>query len=275
MARSQETRQGSVASLWRYPVKSMLGEELSAADMTERGIAGDRAYALVDPESGRVISAKNPRKWGKLFDFRASFVEAPDLSGTLSAARITFPDGTTATTVESDIEERLSAQLGRPVRLTTSVPTAPRAEGYWPEYEWLEQPGEVFEFDLPPGTFFDGALVHFLTTATLDRLRSLSPQSRFEVPRFRPNFVIQKSAGVEGFVENDWIDRTLALGDQVRLRVTQPCPRCVMTTLRQGDLPKDPDILRTAVQQNQGNVGVYASVIRGGSVRRGDSVSLA
>jgi len=272
---TEPTHPGSVAALWRYPVKSMLGEELSAADVTERGISGDRAYALVDPESGRVISAKNPRKWGNLFDFRASYVVAPDLSGNLPAARIFFPDGTTATTGESDIEERLSARLGKPVRLTASVPTAPRAEGYWPEYEWLEQPGAVFEFDLPPGTFFDGATVHLITTATLDRLRTLCPQSRFEVPRFRPNFVIEMSAGVEGFVENDWIDRTLALGDQVRLRVTQPCLRCVMTTLSQRDLPKDPDILRTAVQQNQGNVGVYASVIQGGRVRRGDSVSLA
>jgi uncharacterized protein YcbX len=272
---SQASDRGSIASLWRYPVKSMLGEELHAADVTERGIAGDRAYALLDPESGRVISAKNPRKWGNLFEFRSSLVDEPGPSGSLPAARITFPDGATATTSEPGIEERLSAALGKPVRLTATVPAAPRSEGYWPEHEWLEQPGEVFEFDLPPGTFFDCATVHLVTSATLSRLQTLSPQSRFEVRRFRPNFVLEMPAGALGFVENDWIDRTLALGNQVRLRVTGPCPRCVMTTLSQGDLPKDPDILRTAVQQNQGNVGVYAAVVQGGRVRRGDSFTVA
>jgi uncharacterized protein YcbX len=132
----------------------------------------------------------------------------------------------------------------------------------------------VFEFEPPPGTFFDGAVVHLVTTATLDRLHSLSPQSRFDVPRFRPNVVIEVSDGVEDFPENEWVGRTLWLGSAVRLRVTDRCPRCVMTTLNQRDLPKDPNILRTAVLNNGGNVGVLASVLRGGRVRRGDAVGL-
>jgi uncharacterized protein YcbX len=177
-------------------------------------------------------------------------------------------------TDESGVDERLSATLGRSVRLTSSVPSAPRAQGYWPQYEWLAEPDTVFDFELPSGTFFDGATVHLVTTATLDQLQRLAPQCRFDVPRFRPNFVIQMSDGAAGFVESDWIDRTLALGDQVRLRVTGPCPRCVMTTLAQGDLPKDPEVLRAVVQQNQGNVGVYASVLRGGRVSHGDMFAL-
>jgi uncharacterized protein YcbX len=64
-----------------------------------------------------------------------------------------------------------------------------------------------------------------------------------------------------GFVENDWIEHTIAIGDEVRLRVTGGCPRCVMTTLPQGDLPRDPGILRAAAQHNQANVGVYAGVL--------------
>ena len=115
--------------------------------------------------------------------------------------------------------------------------------------------------------------MHVLTTATLDRLRELHPQGRYEVRRFRPNIVVA-SAGGEGFVENDWVGRTLAIGETVRLRVTGPCPRCVMTTLPQGDLPKDPGILRTAAQHNDANVGVYASVEQDGAVTRGDSVRL-
>jgi MOSC domain-containing protein YiiM len=70
------------------------------------------------------------------------------------------------------------------------------------------------------------------------------------------------------------VGRTLCLRDEVCLRVTGPCPRCVMTTLPQADLPRDPGILRAAMQHGQGHVGVYASVLRGGTLRRGDPVRL-
>jgi uncharacterized protein len=116
--------------------------------------------------------------------------------------------------------------------------------------------------------------VHLLTTATLDRLRELYPQGRFEARRFRPNIVVASTDGATGFVEDAWIGQTVRIGDEVQLSVTGPCPRCVMTTLAQADLPKDSRILRTAAQHNQVNVGVYASVLRGGRVRRGDAVSL-
>lgn len=113
-----------------------------------------------------------------------------------------------------------------------------------------------------------------LRTATIDRLRELYPQGRFEVRRFRPNIVLQPATAEKGFVENAWVGHTLVIGDAVRLSVTGPCPRCVMTTLPQGDLPRDPGILRTAAQQNQANVGVYAAVVRGGTIRRGDPVRI-
>jgi len=273
MATSQPTPTGSVVSLWRYPVKSMIGEELTVSDVTQRGLLGDRAYALVDVETGKVVSAKNPRKWGNMFDFRAALVNPPQRRESIPAARITFPDGTTATTDHADAEARLSAKLGRPIRLASSVPDAPRIEGYWPDYEWLESPDQVFEVKLPPGTFFDSAVVHIITTATLERLRSSSPQSRFDVARFRPNIVIQAAEGNHGFVENGWVGRTLAIGSEVVLEIASPCPRCVMTTLPQGDIPKEPNVLRTIVQHNHGNVGVLATVARGGKVERGDAIS--
>jgi uncharacterized protein YcbX len=138
--------------------------------------------------------------------------------------------------------------------------------------EGLDFRDTVTDFDLPEGTFFDCAVVHVLTTATLDRLRELYPAGRFEARRFRPNVVVETDTGVKDFVENAWIGRTLALGDEVRLNITGPCPRCVMTTLPQGDLPKDPGILRTAAQHNQVNVGVYAAVLQGGTIRRGDPI---
>jgi uncharacterized protein YcbX len=116
-------------------------------------------------------------------------------------------------------------------------------------------------------------MVHLLTTATLDRLRELYPQGRFEIRRFRPNIVVQL-ASEKGFAENAWVGHTLAVGEAVRLYITAPCGRCVMTTLAQEDLLSDPGILRTAAQHSQANVGVYAAVVRGGTIRYGDPIRL-
>jgi uncharacterized protein YcbX len=287
MSHTAHVALGSVVSLWRYPVKSMMGEELNAVEVTERGLLGDRAYALVDSSDGKVASAKNPRKWSQLFDFRATFVEPPSPGAKVPPVRITLPNGTVVTSEQTDVEQVLSRALDRKVSLDTtergrrevvestfSNPWTPRAEEYWPDMEGLDYRNTVTDFDLPEGTFFDCAVVHLLTTATVDRLRELYPSGRFEVRRFRPNVVLETAGGVKDFVENAWIGRTLAIGDAVRLSVTGPCPRCVMTTLPQGDLAKDPGILRTAAQHNHANVGLYASVVRGGTVRRGDAIGL-
>jgi uncharacterized protein len=236
-------------------------------------VLGDRPYALVDAETGKVVSAKEPRKWAKLFEFRASFVEPPLSGERLPHVRITFPDGRSMTTAERGLDEALSDVVGRPVSFATAAPDKPSLEEYWPDIEGLTYRETVTDEEMPEGTFFDLGLVHVLTTATLDHLRELHPQGRYEVRRFRPNVVVV-SAGSAGFVENDWVDRTVAIGETVRLRVTGPCPRCVMTTLPQGDLPKDSGILRAAAQHNDANVGVYAAVEQGGAIRRGDSVRL-
>jgi uncharacterized protein YcbX len=287
MSHSAQAVLGSVVSLWRYPVKSMMGEELNACEVTDHGLLGDRVYALLDSSDGKVASAKNPRKWPQLFDFRAAFVDTPQSGAQLPPVRITLPDGNMLSSTQTEVNRTLSGVLNREVTLevteraqpevvesTFPNPWTPKAEEYWPDMEGLDYRDLVTDFDLPEGTFFDCAVVHVLTTATLDRLRDLYPQGRFEVRRFRPNLVVQTADGVKDFVENAWIGHTLAIGDQVRLSISGPCPRCVMTTLAQGDLPKDPGILRTAAQHNQVNVGVYASVRQGGMVRRGDAVRL-
>ncbi len=264
----------SIAAIWRYPVKSMRSEPLDVVEITERGLLGDRAYALIDVETGKVVSAKNPRKWGNLFDFQSTLVESPSHNDAIPAARITLPDRSPVRTDEPGVEERLSALLGRTVRLASSPSPESRIEGHWPDYDWLESRDKGFEVELPPGTFFDGSLLHFITTATLERLNSFSPQSQFDVRRFRPNFIVDVPDKDAGFVEDAWVGRTISIGDEVRLMVTHPCPRCVMTTLPQGELSKDPNVLRTAVRHNQGNVGDNASVLRGGRVRRGDLVTV-
>src|SRR5207253_8700805 len=111
-----------------------------------------------------------------------------------------------------------------------------------------------------------------LSTTTIDVLRAAYPEGRFEVRRFRPNIVLQTPSKREDFIENGWADGALAIGSQLCLNVTGPCPRCVMTTLPQGDLPQDLGILKTAVRHNKGAVGAYPSVTKVGSTRRGDSV---
>jgi uncharacterized protein len=274
MATTGTTPFGSIAAIWRYPVKSMRGEELDEGEITDRGLLGDRTYALIDVETGKVVSAKNPRKWGNLFEFRSTLVEPPSHLDAIPAARITLPDASAVRTDDPGVEERLSSLLGRTVRMAASPPPASRIEGYWPDYDWLEARDEFFHVELPAGTFFDGSLVHFITTATLERLAALSPQSRFDVRRFRPNFIIEVPDKSAGFIEDAWVGRTITIGNEVRLMVTHPCPRCVMTTLPQEGLPKDPNVLRTAVRYNQGNVGVNASVLRGGRVRRGDALAV-
>ena len=271
---------GKVVSVWRYPVKSMLGEELNSSYVTERGLIGDRAYALVDQETGKVASAKNPRKWGKLFDFRAAFIDTPQaIENILPPVRITFPDGTDIFSDQDFIDYNLSSVLGREVRLMRANLEKPSYEEYWPDIEGLAQRDNVTDEAMPPQTFFDIAVIHIFTTSTINRLRELYPEGRFEVRRFRPNIVIESASSSSSgekkdFIENLWVGKKLMIGKDILLSVTGPCTRCVMITLPQGDLPKDLGILRTVAQYNRVTAGVYASVHRGGTIRRGDQVLL-
>jgi uncharacterized protein YcbX len=265
---------GSVISLWRFPVKSMMGEELGTAVVTERGLLGDRAYGLVDPSDGRLVSAKEPRKWPNMFEFRATFLEQPQEGAQPPPVRITLPDGSEVASDAKDLDRALSDALGRAVIFTAVAPAAPTLEEYWPDIEGLAHRDAVTDEATLAGTFFDGAMVHLLTTATVDQLHALYPDGHFDERRFRPNIVVETPVRETGFAENGWVGRTLAIGRDVRLSVTGSCPRCGMTILSQGDLPKDPGILRTAVKHNEANVGVYAAVARGGVIGLGDSVRL-
>jgi uncharacterized protein YcbX len=288
MASSAEQTLGTVGALWRYPVKSMLGEELDIAEVTERGVLGDRGYACVDLFSGRVASAKHPRKWARLFECRAAYVEPPRLNQPLPPVGITLPNGTFVTSDQSGLTEELSATLGRDVILLATPPPDASLEEYWPDIEGMPYREVVTEQalggDTMPGLFYDGAVIHLLATATLARLQAAYPAGRFAAERFRPNIVVQSADDDAGFTESAWLDCALAIGDDVRLEVIAPCVRCVMTTLAQGDLPADPGILRAIARHNRVNLGgygalpcagVYASVVQGGAVRRGDVVRFA
>lgn len=259
----------------------MMGEDLNAVPVTSQGLLGDRAFALVG-EDGKVASAKNPKKWPTLFDFQAVYPRDSGPESGKAKVFITLPDGTVVEGPAANANQILSGALGRKVTLqeaTCSSEAGPanplQAEAYWPDMEGLSHRNEVTDFALPEGTFFDCAVVHLLTTGTLDRLRSAYPQGRFEARRFRPNLVVRTPDGLVDFIENDWVGETVALGDEVLLRITKAAGRCVMTTLSQRDLPKDTGILRAAAQNNEANVGVYAIVVRGGTVARGDQVRRA
>src|SRR2546422_5161202 len=129
---------GAVVSLWRYPVKSMMGEELNASYVTDRGLLGDRSLALVDTETAKVVSAKNPKKWPTMFDFRAAFTTPPELGQPLPPARVTRPDGATVTSDDPHFAELISTALGRPVTLATAAPAEPSLEEYWPDMAELD-----------------------------------------------------------------------------------------------------------------------------------------
>ena len=266
---------GRVASLHRYPVKSMGGERLDTARITARGMEGDRAGALVDRETGRVVSAKRPRLWGAVYGLSASF----ERENGGASIHVRFEDGKTLSSAGREgLEARLSALLGREVAFATETAGSATCEYHWPDMDGLVQDGrtyrdEITEWELPPGTFFDSSGLHALTTASLDHLRGLVPGSDFHVSRFRPNLVIEPVDGACGFVENEWVGGTLRIGG-ARLRVTKPCMRCVMVTLPLGDLPKDPGVLRAAFDHNEGNVGVKCEVDGPGIVRVGDEVRL-
>jgi uncharacterized protein len=296
MATSGSVR--SVAGLWRFPVKSMRGERLEQAELTGRGLVGDRAYALIDVDTGKVASAKSVRLFPDLLGCRAAFVEPPRAGHEPPPVRITLPDGTIVTSDSGDVDCALSAYFRRDVTLARAAPDDFTIDQYPPDVEGVDPAGHrdqvveqklgaafFAEADLPSpvpvGAFFDLFPVSVLTTSTLERLRRLQPESRFDERRFRMNLIID--ADEAGFVENGWIGRALAIGDAARLRVALPDPRCVMTTLAQDELSEDTDILRTLVRHNRIQVGdaglfpcagVYAVVEAPGTIWIGERVAL-
>lgn len=267
----------SVDGIWRYPVKSMGGEELVLGKVTPRGIFGDRVYALVDKASNRAATV---RTWGAtLLNYRSRLLT--EMESPIPPVRITMPDGSEISTMEPTVDGLLSAALGRSLTVMSIAPAGLLVE--FPAGTLGGALSNVTEVPLagaaPSGTFFDYACVHLIASSTLNQLQTAYPQGRFEIRRFRPNLLIRTNG--EPYVENSWTGRRLAIGDEVVLRVSIPCPRCVNTILPQADLPLDPGILRTIAQENTRDLGdfgklpcagVYADVVQGGNVRRGDAV---
>jgi uncharacterized protein len=273
---------GTVAALRRYPVKSMLGEDVDVSDVTFTGLAGDRRLAVVSRATGKIASAKFPRLWRDLLTLSASAADG--------AVRITLPEGKTVWSSDAGVDAVLSGLLDQPVTLTATVPPGAALDRAVPEAVLrdgvdAQVPAELMEIGGggPPGSFVDFAPLHLLTTSTLDRIAGLIPHGQADLERYRPNVVIRTAAA--GFTENDWLERILRVGDDLVLRVIARTPRCAVPTLAHGALPRDPDALRVLARHNRVEplaslgpepcAGVYAEVLRPGRIRTGDPVRLA
>lgn len=262
---------GTVASLHRYPVKSMLGEDLDALELDGHGVVGDRGLALLDTATGRVATAKQPRWWRALLRCRAE-------SGA-GGVTVTLPDGRGLAAGEADAA--LSTLLGREVRMATERADGASVERPDPDdvlARGLDADIEASILEIaqgaPGGRFVDHSPIHLITTATLDALG-------VQALRYRPNLVVATPAGHPPFSENGWVGREFTIG-AVRLAGVLPTPRCSVPTLEHGDLPRAPQALRPLTTLNRVEVegfgvlpcaGLYARVLTGGTVRAGDAVS--
>jgi len=276
---------GTVIEIRRYPVKSMLGEVISEAEVTERGLTGDRVHGLFDPDTQRIVSVKRPKRWSKLFEFTASTGPA--------GTEVTFPDGRSYSAADPEISAALSTFFGRTVELVkTPIPQRAIFDEAWmgalndnaPPPGDQQPRGEEGIVDgggsygVEGGLFNYGA-VHLLTTGAVRALSHAAPDSRFDAHRFRPNVVIDTDE--DGFVETSWQGRMLHVGE-VTFEMEFTVPRCVMTTLAQDDLPADPDVLRTITRLNRVELighlypclGIYGRAVGEGIIRRGDVVTI-
>jgi uncharacterized protein len=278
------TQVGTVESLWRYPAKSMMGDRFAALPVNDRGIFGDRGWAVRDEARGGIRGAK---KIGGLMRLHARYLEEPGEELPPPPIEIRFPDGGTVRSTDPDVNDRLSKVLDQPVTLWPLQPPA-ALEHYRrgaPDYEDMEKelrsifgreqdeplpsfeglPLDVLvEYESPPGTYFDAFPLLLVTDRSLATLSRLEPAAEFDVRRFRPNIVVTvgDDDGAD-FPERDWIGRRLRIGE-VELELTAACPRCVMVTRGFADVAEDRRVLRTIVREADQNVGVYATVVNRG-----------
>ncbi len=247
---------GTVAECWRYPVKSLQGHREDVLTIGTSGVAGDRQRALIDVETGHLISAKR----------RSKLLEAVGRDGAIE-----LPGGTSVSWDAPDVDEQLSGWLGRPVRLAESSPED--ALSYEMTFDPPNDDAEYYEIPAPAGSFLDLAAVHLIATATLEGCRNQRPDLDWDVRRFRPNLVIEW--GSEPFAEDEWVGKRVAVGDDLILGGIGPTVRCAMPLRAQPGLEREPELFRAMTELHElypNHLGAYASVERPGTVRPGDPV---
>jgi len=306
-------RIGTVKQITRYAVKSMAGEKLDECSVGLLGIPGDRGWAIRDETSGEITNGKKfPVLMQCAARYReppqADFIPHVDMVFPDGS-----PVGSDANDVNQRLSELLGKSVslwplqpaeneehyrrksktarlfGKLARLRAFRAALPALTSFGPANQQLREgfsrepgeplpdlstlPAELIEFTSPRGTYFDAFPIHVLTTASLETMARLNPAARWEVRRFRPNFLIETRPDIKGLVEAEWDGRKLRIGS-VELKCELPTVRCGMTIQAQAGLEKDPSILRTIVKDADQNLGVYASVVSAGEVRVGDPVVL-
>lgn len=231
-----------VLELWRYPVKSLLGEQLDSVRVTPDGFEGDRRFAIYDLETGFGLTA---RRVPELLFASARLCED-------GSAEITLPDGSIP---QSDDE--LSEWLGRRVALRSSDASVTRL---FENPEDFEHDSDWAPFEGADGPFHDSARarISLVSTGTI---------GAWDRRRFRSNVLL------EGEGEDDLVGSAVELGD-VGIDVGNNIERCVMTTRPQaGGIERDLDVLRTIARERGNNLAVGALVSRPGHVRVGDELT--
>ena len=275
---------GKIKALYHYPVKSMAGVPVDTVELGPTGVVGDRVFALRERD-GRIVTAKRTTH---LLECKARFLTPPK-AGQLPEVEIELPDGTRLSSRDPGISGQLSSFLGREVSFEpwqaaqqnygeldaeTIFADVPIQEALAGKKRQL--PPDADRYDLAPGTFFDSAHLHLLTTGTLEHLQTLiGADASLDVRRFRPNILIETEPELNGFVEDGWLGKELLIGDHVTIVEIWPTLRCVMTTLPQQELPKDPRILRTIVKAHENHLGVFAATGVAGMIQVGDPIQNA
>lgn len=286
--------QFTVKEIWRYPVKSMQGEKLTETLLTPGGIPLDRGWAVRDEATQTIVGAK---KIGALLNCVATYLNNTN-AGTVPHVKITLPDGATCRSDEETCHAQLSEALGQEVTLwplqpasdadhyrTKNPPEDMEAElrsifalepdeplpdlGKFPQ----DVLAELMEYASPRGTYFDAFPLDILTEASLRHLQTLTPEAVLDVRRFRPNILLSDAENTIGLVEADWVGKSLTLGAS-QIDVAMECPRCIMTTRAQQDLPRDASIMRAMVAHTAQNLSAYCTIRSGGRVALGDSIRL-
>ena len=248
---------GHLTAIWRFPVKSMQGEGLAAGLLTEQGLPGDRAWGVVDDATGKVLSAKlEPR-----------LLEATAFSAD-GSVRVRLPEGIVCPPGD-EADKALSEWLDRPVKLLRA---ADHAASFEMHVDNVDDDSPVIELACPPGTYFDAATVHLLTSSSVRTMAERNPGSRWDIHRFRPTLLVD-TGDADGFPEDAWIGSEISVG-AARLRVFAPTVRCRMTVHAQPGLPRDVEIAKAVNAQHEGNLGVYAIVVSPGRVAAGDAVTV-
>jgi uncharacterized protein len=281
----------ALTEIRRYPVKSMQGESLDSVELTALGIQGDRLWAVRDIETGKILTAKNPKVGTLLLTCSATTVTS---EGQLTVV-VTINNRHYATD-DPGIHTALSTLLGREVQLVRATGSDEVYESYWPEIEGLVLSDMTIDLGISSGThkgtFADLSALHLLTHNSLDHLRTLNPELEVNLDRFRPGLTFQATPQTDpneagfieaGFIEKGWVDRTAQLGSTT-LAIGSESPRCVMTTLAQNELPRQLAVLQTIAQHNKVNwggfgnfacLGAYAEVTAGGRISVGDELRIA